>query len=196
MANDRSKARSARLGRTLRAYVPPSLSGGVRVACQDASKWFRHARHREVSVYVCLVGICVRLDGWCVRLGLLPALHLPVGVRASDLFTSRFHARTQAYDRILVDAPCGSERHLIQQQQQEKGNGEETDGGGPGLLRDWGPGRTKQLANAQRALLSSALRCVLLGFSGPSTVDGEVGFDDAPFPTAVHPIHVNTTTHP
>jgi 16S rRNA C967 or C1407 C5-methylase (RsmB/RsmF family) len=48
VTNDRSKARSARLARTLRDYIPPASFGGVRVVCQDASKWFGHARHWEV----------------------------------------------------------------------------------------------------------------------------------------------------
>lgn len=65
MANDRSKARSARLARTLGDYIPafaalrPGAAAAappvgvvtgpsVQVTCQDAAKWFGAAQHREV----------------------------------------------------------------------------------------------------------------------------------------------------
>ena len=47
-----------------------------------------------------------------------------------------------AYDRILLDAPCSSERHVL------------TD---PSALAIWGPNRPKQLAIQQFAMLASAL---------------------------------------
>jgi 5-methylcytosine rRNA methyltransferase NSUN4 len=48
----------------------------------------------------------------------------------------------ERFDAILVDAPCSSERHLIEN---------------PSHLETWGPKRTKQLAHRQMGLLCSAL---------------------------------------
>ena len=45
------------------------------------------------------------------------------------------------YDRILLDAPCSSERHLLQ---------------APDHLARWTPGRSRNLARRQYALLTSA----------------------------------------
>ncbi len=50
-----------------------------------------------------------------------------------------------AYDAILLDAPCSSERHLIAQ---------------PKLLAEWTPNRTRFLAQRQYAMLASALQVV------------------------------------
>ena len=49
----------------------------------------------------------------------------------------------EAYDRILLDAPCSSERHVLQD---------------PKYLNEWSPSRIKMLAMEQWALLSSAYR--------------------------------------
>ena len=49
VVNDRSKSRSARLGRTLAAHVPNAFRRrNLQVTCQDASKWFNHGQHRQV----------------------------------------------------------------------------------------------------------------------------------------------------
>jgi len=47
-----------------------------------------------------------------------------------------------AYDRVLLDAPCSSERHLLHEDP---------------LMRDWKESRTRQLAMRQYSLLCSAL---------------------------------------
>jgi 16S rRNA C967 or C1407 C5-methylase (RsmB/RsmF family) len=47
----------------------------------------------------------------------------------------------EAYDKILLDAPCSSERHLLES---------------PHHLNDWRPGRTKRLAANQWTMLASA----------------------------------------
>lgn len=47
----------------------------------------------------------------------------------------------EAYDKILLDAPCSSERHLLEN---------------PQHLTDWRPGRTKRLAANQWTMLASA----------------------------------------
>lgn len=46
-----------------------------------------------------------------------------------------------AYDRILLDAPCSSERHVLS---------------APSFLAEWSPARVKNLASRQWALLSGA----------------------------------------
>ena len=52
------------------------------------------------------------------------------------------------FDAILLDAPCSSERHLIEN---------------PSQLETWGPKRTKQLAHRQMGLLCSALELLKPG---------------------------------
>lgn len=55
---------------------------------------------------------------------------------------------TDAYDAILLDAPCSSERHVIQD---------------PKALSQWSPSRTKRLAQQQFAMLVAALDAVRVG---------------------------------
>lgn len=50
---------------------------------------------------------------------------------------------TESFDRILLDVPCSSERHVIQD---------------PKYLKEWTPSRIKTLSMEQWALLSSAWR--------------------------------------
>ena len=50
---------------------------------------------------------------------------------------------SESFDRILLDAPCSSERHVVQD---------------PKYLAQWSPARIKHLAQTQWALLSSAFR--------------------------------------
>ncbi len=47
----------------------------------------------------------------------------------------------EAYDKVLLDAPCSSERHLLES---------------PHLLKEWRIGRTKRLAKNQWTMLASA----------------------------------------
>ncbi|MBX7148833.1 RsmB/NOP family class I SAM-dependent RNA methyltransferase [bacterium] len=54
----------------------------------------------------------------------------------------------EKYDRILLDAPCSGERHLLHDE---------------GELKKWSPKRTKQLAQKQYALLCSALLALKSG---------------------------------
>jgi 16S rRNA C967 or C1407 C5-methylase (RsmB/RsmF family) len=53
-----------------------------------------------------------------------------------------------AYEAILLDAPCSSERHLLEK---------------PSLLAEWSPNRTKTLAIQQFAMLAAALDAVKAG---------------------------------
>lgn len=52
---------------------------------------------------------------------------------------------TAAYDRVLIDVPCSSERHLLHAPQE---------------LAKWTPARSRQLAFRQYAILASALEVV------------------------------------
>jgi len=54
----------------------------------------------------------------------------------------------EKYDRILLDAPCSSERHLLDD---------------PKFLTSWSPARSRQLAQRQYAMLVSALDVVRVG---------------------------------
>ena len=55
---------------------------------------------------------------------------------------------TEAYDRILLDAPCSSERHVLHDEN---------------ALTDWSLSRVKQLAQRQYAMLASALLVLRVG---------------------------------
>lgn len=56
--------------------------------------------------------------------------------------------QTEVYDRILLDAPCSSERHVLADEK---------------YLSEWSPNRIKTLAMEQWALLSSAYRLLVPG---------------------------------
>ncbi len=70
-----------------------------------------------------------------------------VKVTGHDSTTWSLHEK-DAYDRILLDAPCSSERHVL------------TD---PSALSIWSPNRPKQLAIQQFAMLAAALDAVKAG---------------------------------
>jgi 16S rRNA C967 or C1407 C5-methylase (RsmB/RsmF family) len=79
--------------------------------------------------------------------------HLPESWRASVSITSHDASKwglyeQSAYDAILLDAPCSSERHVLQD---------------PKALELWGPARTKHLAVQQFAMLAAALEAVKPG---------------------------------
>lgn len=72
--------------------------------------------------------------------------HLGPDVRARITVTGRDASRwsryeQDAYERILLDAPCSSERHVLSS---------------PAYLAEWSPARIKNLAHRQWALLSGA----------------------------------------
>ena len=65
------------------------------------------------------------------------------GIRITGHDASRWGMHEKdTYDRILLDAPCSSERHVFNS---------------PRHLEEWGPARTRQLAARQYAMLVSAL---------------------------------------
>lgn len=79
--------------------------------------------------------------------------YLPPDVRARVRVTGHDATRwslfeRDAYDRVLVDAPCSAEQHVLLD---------------PGALRRWTPARSKQLATRQYALLAAALDAVRVG---------------------------------
>ncbi len=75
------------------------------------------------------------------------ALRQRVRITCSDGAT-RCRTQSECYDRILLDAPCSSERHVLRD---------------PAALRKWTPARIKTLAVEQWALLSSAYRLLAPG---------------------------------
>ncbi len=70
-----------------------------------------------------------------------------IKVTGHDSTTWSLHEK-DAYDRILLDAPCSSERHVL------------TD---PSALSIWSPNRPKQLAIQQFAMLAAALDAAKAG---------------------------------
>lgn len=78
---------------------------------------------------------------------------LPEQIRSRVTITGSDGAKlclkqTESYDRILLDAPCSSERHVLAD---------------PKYLAEWTPSRIKTLAMEQWALLSSAYRLLVPG---------------------------------
>jgi 16S rRNA C967 or C1407 C5-methylase (RsmB/RsmF family) len=78
-----------------------------------------------------------------------PGLRQRVLVLGQDAATLCRRER-EAYDAILLDAPCSSEAHVLRS---------------PAHLAKWSPARIKSLAMAQWALLSSAVRLLAPGGS-------------------------------
>jgi 16S rRNA C967 or C1407 C5-methylase (RsmB/RsmF family) len=76
-----------------------------------------------------------------------PDLRERVRVTGHDATRWSLYER-DAYDGILLDAPCSSEAHLVRQ---------------PALLADWSPARSRQLAMRQYAMLAAALDAVRTG---------------------------------
>lgn len=90
------------------------------------------------------------------RLKKVISQHLPEEFRQNILFTS-FNAEKMglqlpesSFDKILLDAPCSSERHVLENSSE---------------LSKWSPARTKNLAVRQMAMLCSALRLLKPGGS-------------------------------
>jgi 16S rRNA C967 or C1407 C5-methylase (RsmB/RsmF family) len=76
-----------------------------------------------------------------------PEIYTHVRVTGHDAARWCLH-ETDAYDRILLDVPCSSERHLVRS---------------PSHLANWSTARTKHLALQSFAMLSSAFRVVKPG---------------------------------
>ncbi len=79
--------------------------------------------------------------------------HLPEPWRANVTVTGHDATRwglheQNVYDRILLDAPCSSERHVLRS---------------PAHLAEWSPGRTRTLAQQALAMLCSALEALKPG---------------------------------
>lgn len=79
--------------------------------------------------------------------------HMPQNIRERITITCSDGAvwcktKTECYDRILLDAPCSSERHVLQDEK---------------YLNEWSPARIKTLSMEQWALLSSAWRLLEKG---------------------------------
>ena len=87
------------------------------------------------------------------RLKTVIAQHLPENYRSAVKITGHDSRRwclyeESLYDRVLLDAPCSSERHVVQS---------------PPALAEWSPARPKHLARQAFSMLASALRVVKPG---------------------------------
>ena len=81
--------------------------------------------------------------------------HLPAEIAESVTITGHDATRwclheQKAYDRVLLDVPCSSERHVLQSETH---------------LQRWGPSRPRRLAAQAYAMLASALETVKPGGS-------------------------------
>jgi 16S rRNA C967 or C1407 C5-methylase (RsmB/RsmF family) len=79
--------------------------------------------------------------------------HLPEAWRAivdvTNHDTTKWGLYEQgAYDKVLLDAPCSSERHVLNS---------------PEHLAEWSPSKTKRMAQQQHAMLCAALDAVRIG---------------------------------
>ena len=76
--------------------------------------------------------------------------------RANACQLAQSYKAQQPYPRlfqaILLDAPCSSERHILQQSQTK-----------PKVMQEWNGSRSKRNGQTQLALLCSALDCIALG---------------------------------
>lgn len=82
-----------------------------------------------------------------VETHLPPPLAAPIKITSHDGRKWGLYQQ-EVYDAILVDAPCSSERHLLQNIK---------------LLKKWSPSRGKRLATEQFAFLAAALEAVKVG---------------------------------
>lgn len=71
----------------------------------------------------------------------------PVVITGHDATRWGLHEQ-QTYDRILLDAPCSSERHVL---------------ASPKHLKEWSPSRSKRLAIQQFAMVAAAVDAIKIG---------------------------------
>lgn len=101
-------------------------------------------------------GLLVANDRSATRRGRLKIVlknHLPESWQQSVLVTAHDASKwglyeQERYDRILLDAPCSSERHVLNDEK---------------ALHIWSPSRPKVLAIQQFAMLAAALEAVKVG---------------------------------
>jgi len=79
--------------------------------------------------------------------------HIITRVRVTGRDATRWH-ETSVYDRILVDVPCSSERHLVHEALKSNSNIDP---------KQWSPSRCKRYASIQVALLRSAIMAAKTG---------------------------------
>jgi len=71
---------------------------------------------------------------------------------------SRFPFGQSGYDRVLLDAPCSSERHIIHAQLRAASSGHTAE-----EMARWRPGSSRNMAKTQLALLLTALAATKVG---------------------------------
>lgn len=104
----------------------------------------------EDATLVCNERSSARYKRLCTVLNdcLPPAIRERIKTACTDGAVMCRHCACDAYDRILLDAPCSSERHVMLDSK---------------YMAQWSPSRIKSLAIAQWALVSSAWRMLKAG---------------------------------
>ncbi|KXL47906.1 hypothetical protein M433DRAFT_159569 [Acidomyces richmondensis BFW] len=75
----------------------------------------------------------------------------------NNLATNKLQAK-HGYDKVLVDAPCSSERHIIHAQNKAKASGNAAK-----EMSSWRPNTAKRIASTQLQLLMNALKLTKIG---------------------------------
>lgn len=95
----------------------------------------------------------------CVDSGQVKVLRVDASKPNAEYgFRVRTSSGTVGYDRVLVDAPCSSERHIIHAQAKAAAAGKVADD-----MANWRPGSSKRLASTQIELLMTGLKAANVG---------------------------------
>ena len=124
----------------------PSLAGG----CLHSNE-VDPARHKRLAA-----NLEAYLPPALLRSGEVKALELdgadPLSITSLPL------VRAGGYDKVLLDAPCSSERHVLHAHARARQAGKVAD-----EMALWRPGQSKKTAKVQATLLLNALRAVRVG---------------------------------
>ncbi|MGI6432516.1 MAG: RsmB/NOP family class I SAM-dependent RNA methyltransferase [Sphaerochaetaceae bacterium] len=105
------------------------MQGTGSLVCNDRSSARRQRLHKVLAEH------------------LSPSLHSIIRISSHDATKWGLYEQ-QVYDAILLDAPCSSEQHVLQNHK---------------ALKQWSASRTKRLAIQQFAMLAAALEAVKIG---------------------------------
>ncbi|MCH3916566.1 MAG: RsmB/NOP family class I SAM-dependent RNA methyltransferase [Spirochaetia bacterium] len=114
-------------GKTL--VIASTLKGTGRLVCNDRSSTRRARLHRVIETHL--------KEVWRTN----------ITIQAHDAARWGLYEQ-QIYDKILLDAPCSSERHVLKDAH---------------YLAQWTPNRPKRLSVQQFAMLAAALEAVKIG---------------------------------
>ncbi|KAK8102693.1 hypothetical protein PG984_015839 [Apiospora sp. TS-2023a] len=123
----------------------PSLAGG----CLHSNE-MDHARHKRLAA-----NLEAYLPPTLLQRGEVKVLKLD---GADPLAALSLPLRAGGYDKVLLDAPCSSERHVLHAHARARQAGKMAD-----EMALWRSGQSKKTAKTQAALLVTALRAVKVG---------------------------------